>query len=307
MMKTNKELISIIVPVYNVEKELNRCVDSLLEQTYKNIEIILVDDGSTDSCPQICDDYLEKDSRIRVIHKVNGGLSDARNVGLEKANGNYVMYVDSDDYLELDACERLYGAMEEQVDFVAGVIREVNGDKVIYQNHSNLEENKIYSSKEFIIKSIQANEWYAPAVLNLYKREFLISNNLFYKVGYNFEDQEMLPRLCLAANKIVYINYPFYNYIIREGSITTSVVSEKKRNDALCIWKEWFHRIGMLEDKELQRYMYGILIRYYQHTSRKHQVKGWKIEGMDFLFAMRYALNMRERVKVLLFSIISIL
>ena len=117
-MKSENQLISVVVPIYNVEKELERCVESLLKQTYTNLEIILVDDGSTDRCPQICDEYLNEDGRVLVIHKKNGGLSDARNEGLIKASGKYVMFVDSDDYLGLDACEKLCEAMQEDIDFV---------------------------------------------------------------------------------------------------------------------------------------------------------------------------------------------
>ena len=100
-------LISVIVPIYNVEKYLDRCVDSIINQTYKNLEIILVDDGSPDNCPQMCDDYAKKDSRIKVVHKENGGLSDARNVGMEVATGEYVSFIDSDDYISLDFYETL--------------------------------------------------------------------------------------------------------------------------------------------------------------------------------------------------------
>ena len=92
-------LISVIVPIYNVEKYLARCVDSIVNQTYKNLEIILVDDGSPDLCPQMCDDYAEKDSRIKVVHKKNGGLSDARNAGMAVSTGEYISFIDSDDYV----------------------------------------------------------------------------------------------------------------------------------------------------------------------------------------------------------------
>ena len=100
-------LISVIVPIYNVEKYLDRCVGSIINQTYKNLEIILVDDGSPDNCPQMCDDYAKKDSRIKVVHKENGGLSDARNAGMKVATGEYVSFIDSDDYISLDFYETL--------------------------------------------------------------------------------------------------------------------------------------------------------------------------------------------------------
>ena len=104
-------LLSVIVPIYNVEDYLNRCVDSIINQTYKNLEIILVDDGSPDNCPQMCDDYAKKDSRIRVVHKENGGLSDARNAGMKVATGEYVSFIDSDDYISLDFYETLFQTM----------------------------------------------------------------------------------------------------------------------------------------------------------------------------------------------------
>lgn len=108
-----EKLISIIVPVYNVEKYLKECIDSVISQTYKNLEIILVDDGSTDKSGEICDEYSKKDSRIKVIHKENGGLSDARNVALDIAKGEYIGFVDSDDYVEKDMFETLYKLAEE--------------------------------------------------------------------------------------------------------------------------------------------------------------------------------------------------
>ena len=105
---SNEPLISVIIPVYKVEKYLNKCVDSVLNQTYKNLEIILVDDGSPDKCPEICDEYAKKDDRIKIIHKQNGGLSDARNVGIEKSTGEYITFIDSDDYVDSNYIEQLY-------------------------------------------------------------------------------------------------------------------------------------------------------------------------------------------------------
>lgn len=113
--------ISIVVPVYKVEKELDRCMQSLLKQTYQNIEILLVDDGSPDHCPEMCDAYGIRDPRVKVIHKKNGGLSEARNAGLQQAEGDYILYVDSDDYIDLDSCERFLQVIEgKDVDIVAG-------------------------------------------------------------------------------------------------------------------------------------------------------------------------------------------
>lgn len=294
--------ISVIVPVYKVEKELSRCVQSILQQSYHNIEIILVDDGSPDHCPEMCDGYAAEDRRVHVIHKVNGGLSDARNAGLRKASGKYVMYVDSDDYIEKDACERLLSGMQSGVDFVVGALKEIRGNKISFQKHTNLMEGIVYSARTFVIESIKNNEWYAPACLNLYDRMFLINNRLFYKVGYYFEDIEMLPRLFLAAKKVVYINYPFYNYVIRENSIMTSGFTEEKKSIGIAIYSEWMETLDKVQDKEYQRYLYGILTRYYMTNARQMDICGWKVKKLDFAFAWKHALNGRERLKIMLFN-----
>ena len=140
--------VSIVVPIYNVEKYLEQCIDSIINQTLKDIEIILVDDGSPDNCPQICDDYAKKDSRIKVVHKKNGGLSSARNAGIEVATGDYIGFVDSDDYIELDMYEKMYSiAIENNVDFVmSDYYRVSDGGKVIAtldMDEGIYEKNKI--------------------------------------------------------------------------------------------------------------------------------------------------------------------
>ncbi len=294
--------ISIVVPVYKVEKDLDRCVKSIINQTYRDLEIILVDDESPDHCPEMCDAYAKQDNRIKVIHKKNGGLSEARNVGLKEANGEYIMYIDSDDYIQVDSCEKLLEGMNSDVDLVVGAIKEIRKDSIIYQRHTNLFPGRIYSSREYVIKSIDKNEWYAPAVLNLYKREFLIDNNLFFKVGLYYEDVEMLPRLFLSAKNVVYIDYPFYNYVIRENSIMTSDITDEKKNMTIEIYNGWMKIISKVEDEEYQRKLYGVLLRYYMASVRQKGIIGWKVDGMNVRFAWKYALNRREKLKILLFN-----
>ena len=112
-------LVSIVLPIYNVEKYLDRCIESVVRQTYKKIEIILVDDGSPDSCPQKCDDWAKRDGRIKVVHKKNAGLGYARNTGIENATGEYICFFDSDDYIALDTIEKAYNlATKEESDMV---------------------------------------------------------------------------------------------------------------------------------------------------------------------------------------------
>ena len=294
--------ISIIVPIYNVEKYLKRCVKSLILQTYKNIEILLVDDGSKDSSGSMADEFSKMDKRIRTLHKENGGLSDARNYGLIASTGEYILYVDSDDYIEKDACEKLIAKMHSDVDFVAGGYKEIKGEIITEKRHSNIVEGKRYTAKDFTILAIDKNEWYAPAWLNLYRKDFLLKNDLFYKEGRLFEDHQMLPRLFLAAKSIIYVDYPFYNYIIRDNSIMTSGNIMKKMEMSFLNYNEWMKLFELVIDKQYQRKLYGIAVRYYLTSCRSLQVTGWNIQKMDFKFALKYALNSKERIKVLIFN-----
>lgn len=294
--------ISIVVPIYNVERDLKRCVESLINQTHRNIEIILVDDGSTDSCPEICDKYATIDSRVKVIHKTNGGLSDARNSGLREAIGEFILFVDSDDYIELDSCEFFLNSYDGKSDFIVGVAKQVNGKKIKLMCHRGLENGSTYNSKDFIINSIQHNEWYAPAWLNLYKREFLLKNNLEYKKGIYFEDIEMLPRLFIAANLIQYIDFAFYNYIIRENSIMTSSKNGSYIKDSLWIYKNWLDIFRKIDDDELKKYLNGVLVKHYLSNCRAWKVNSWEIKGLDFDFSIKNSLNLKEKIKVYLFN-----
>lgn len=301
---TNGAMVSIIVPVYRVEREIERCIKSLINQTYQNIQILLIDDGSPDKCPEICDDFALHYENIKCYHKKNGGLSDARNMGLINAEGKYILFVDSDDYLELDACEKLIDVIENSdVDFVVGALREIRGDKMSYQRHSNVLEKREYKIKEFIIKSIIANEWYAPAVLNLYKRDFLIDNNLFFVKDRIYEDIEMLPRVYLAAKKVAYLDYAFYNYILRDNSIMTSSKDERKIKSSIENYSSWKEQFDLVEDKELRSVLYGALLKYYLKSSRAMKIYKWEIKDVDFRFAIKYGLNIKEKIKIFCFSV----
>ncbi|MEB3518021.1 glycosyltransferase family 2 protein [Bifidobacterium breve] len=302
MTYSRNELISVIVPIYNVEREIDRCIQSILKQTYHQLEIILVDDGSPDQCPQKCDQYAHDDSRVKVIHKKNGGLSDARNAGLRIATGEYVLYVDSDDYLELDACERLLKSMSEDVDIVVGECREVEGNEVSYQRHTNLSPEKIYSAEEYMIQSIDRNEWFHPAWLNLYRRNFLIINNLFFIKDLYFEDMEMTMRLWLASPRMTYLNYPFYVYVKRGGSIMTAGNKKKKIKDVIRIFTSWMSEIDSLPDSVLKSQLYRDTSRKYIAFAIRLGIDEWRVAGIDFPFALKYSKGFIEKFKIIFFA-----
>lgn len=297
--------ISIVVPVYKVEEYLPRCVESLVNQTYKNLQIILVDDGSTDNCPKLCDDYAKKDSRIEVIHRENGGLSAARNSGVMIATGDYLLFVDSDDFIELDSCERFINVLKNQkddIDLIVGVAKEIRENKTTFQKHTNLKENHIYTPSEFIQKSIKSNEWYAPAWLNLYNTKWFKKNNFKYAEGLYFEDLEIQPKIFLNANKILYLDYPFYNYLIRENSIMTTSFSDKKRRDCFFIIEEWFSIFSDIKDKKLQKYLFYWLSHCYLHMANHGKITLDKFpNGINTKFLFHHCGNLKGLLKTIYF------
>lgn len=299
----SKPIISVVVPVYNVEHELSCCVDSILVQSYANIEVILVDDGSTDGCPSLCDAYEKKDSRVRVIHKSNGGLSSARNAGLNCATGEWVLYVDSDDYILNDSCERLLAVgTKYDCDIVsADAVREFNGGQE-YMVHDSLADGECYPSRDFIIKSVKPCEWYAPAWLNLYNRSFLIENNLFFVEGLLHEDMEMQPRVFLAAKTVAYCAYPFYRYVDRASSIMNASKFDERVTAMEWIYSNWKSKFEAIEDKELASALNGHLAKCYLHSCCE---LGFVLDvlGVDRFFLIRNSLNVKEFIKAVIFAV----
>ena len=212
--------ISVIVPIYNVEKYLNRCLDSIINQTYKNLEIILVDDGSPDNCGKICDEYAKKDNRIKVIHKENGGLSSARNAGLDIATGDYIGFVDSDDWIELDMYEYLLNIC---VKYNSDISRcgFVYNDEDCYKD----ENIRIVEYENALIDFINGHIEEGIVCNKLYKKN--IFKNLRFKENIIFEDVLMNYYVFKLGVKIVVSRCSKYHYFRRVDSITGPIVSEK--------------------------------------------------------------------------------
>lgn len=229
-------LISIIVPVYRVEPFIDRCIKSLTAQTYKNIEIILVDDGSPDKCGDICDKYAQEDSRIIVVHKKNGGLSSARNTGLDIFKGEYVMFVDSDDWVEPNFCETaLQLALNNNVDCVAFGYYEYQHNKNRISFHTC--RPRIIDAEEAIIHLIRIDEILFNLAWNkiYHKRLF---DNLRYPVGRLYEDQGTTYLAIIRAERIYISEIVLYNYDRRDDSITGSKNYPRFINDKFDSWSE---------------------------------------------------------------------
>lgn len=223
-------LISVIVPIYNVEDYLDRCVDSIINQTYKNLEIILVDDGSPDNCPQMCDDYAKKDSRIKVVHKENGGLSDARNAGMKVATGEYVSFIDSDDYISLDFYEILLQTMiDNDSDIVeCGVVKFYENGK--FDEYSDDQMIKNFNTVDGLEGLINENSFHQYVWNKLYKSS--VALDIPYAVGKLNEDEFWTYQIFGKAKKVTRINKTMYYYFQRGSSIMGNGYNIK-RLDAL--------------------------------------------------------------------------
>ena len=271
----NKQpLVSIIIPIFKVEQYLRPCVDSVINQTYKNLEIILVDDGSPDKCPEICDDYATKDQRIKVIHKRNGGLSDARNSGIEMANGNYLSFVDSDDIIHNQMIEMLMKPLLEDVDLKISACQLVRFSEDIIIPYCEVIHFSTIDYNEFLTKPL-----YMVAVGKVYKKNLF--NDIKYPIGRVHEDEFTTYKICYLAKKIAYTESQFYFYRQREGSIMTTMTINRfvDIHDALKGQVDFF-----LEHHENQMY-YQFLIRYVlAYNNRKHLKK--TLEGSKNILAL---------------------
>lgn len=238
-------LVTIIIPIYKVEHYLQRCIDSVIGQTYTNLEIILVDDGSPDCCPQICDEYASKDSRIIVIHKKNGGLSDARNEGTSHASGAFVYYLDSDDELPSDAIENMinYTKNNTNIEIVVG--------KMLCPQNKSLYKKQLYSSDYIIKNNIdfrkcfckKDNAFPVNACNKLISLNFIKKNNLYFEKGIIHEDELWMFIVSKVAANVICINKITYIRHLNPNSITTATPINKKNYSWGIILKKIFSEI----------------------------------------------------------------
>ena len=229
---------SIILPCYNVEKYIRACIDSILQQTYKDFEVILVDDGARDSTPQICDEYAEKDTRVRTIHKPNGGQADARNIGLEAAQGDYICYVDSDDFLAND------NVLQLLADKTDG-----NPDIVHYKFQEWFESDghiapcrfdyriptKGRSVADIYCDLIDKDAYYNSKII---RRGLLMENEIRFEKGIVGEDNEWYYHVVMVAKSLALVDEPLYIYRRRQGS-TTTAITRKNLVDQLHVLDKW--------------------------------------------------------------------
>lgn len=208
--------ISVIVPIYKVEDYLKRCVDSILNQTYKNLEVILVDDGSPDTCPALCDQYVSTDTRVKVIHKENGGLSDARNAGVKVSTGEYIIFIDSDDFIDSNMIELMYHqAKQKNADMVVMTHRyegKPETESFSYRTSMQIESLSGVEALRLMLSRIGWTAWG-----KLIKRKIALQFD-FIK-GKLYEDMDYIPKVTLASSTVVVMLSGLYHYVIRNDSI----------------------------------------------------------------------------------------
>jgi glycosyltransferase involved in cell wall biosynthesis len=307
-------MISVIVPVYNVENYIRKCVDSICNQTYKDLEIILVDDGSTDKSGKICDECKAKDNRIKVIHKENSGPSEARNMGLDIAKGEYISFIDSDDYICADMLEILLDSLNRTSSDIAMCdFACVYDGNEVQQSHDGKVVEKVYENDKMFDLLWDDNVRIVIQCNKLYMKK--IFEKLRFPVGKINEDTYIAHRQMENCKRLVYVDKKLYYYRQHGGSIM-SIVTEKRVNDTI---DAYYDRINFFIGKDLQAYAERTkksliddllyfsekqyvskdckIIKYINNRYRKLYLKYWKLlkEKKYLLFFIDYRLYMRYK------------
>lgn len=295
----NNEKVSIIVPMYKVEKYLKECIESIINQTYKNLEIILVDDGSPDNSGKIADEYTKKDSRIKVIHKENGGLSDARNAGMDVATGSYIMFTDSDDFLTANACEILINKIKkEDADYVIGNYINCNEDGTLWEkeifNKEKYKEFRLsikdYTDSFFIMNSSVCNK--------MFKTEFIRKLNLKFVKGLPAEDAIFTTYCFIKSSKVYYV--PDIVYVYRQRNAGTSISMNctlKYFNGISKAYKIIYDNFKENNELEFYRFFYAKSMTYMLYKFIDSQLLEEE-EKIEILAEMRWFYKLSKELNV---------
>lgn len=277
MVKTNMKL-SVIIPIYNTEKYLRECIDSVLLQIVEDMEIILIDDGSTDNSFTICDEYAHKYNFIRVVHKRNEGVAIARNTGIKMSQGEYILFLDSDDMLSPKILEKVEKDIETKLDLYSYQIQKITSDKEIINNayyQKNMEEGK-YSAKEFIKKYSKQYDGYLPWMTqNVYKRSIIVDNNIAYPSGVTVaEDMDFFMQFAKYFSTVSFYYDNIVLYRVNRGGSAMTRMEPRAVEDVMKITSKYFldkstitpklfanayaanvWKISLIEDKETRKYL----------------------------------------------------
>lgn len=284
--------ISVIVPIYKVEKFLNKCVDSILAQSFSDFELWLVDDGSPDDCGKICDQYAQGDNRVKVIHKKNGGLSDARNAALDVMQGEYVFFVDSDDWIDKDTLESMYVALQRTgAQIATGNMVSVYEDGSEKELYSPTNEEKVLKGEELLTTLLRPN-----ACNRLYKAELF--QDLRYPVGRLYEDVFVYHKILDQIDSMVLIGKNTYYYLVRNGSIMNSEYNIHFTDivDALYDRAKWLDSIGKEKlGNETRLFIYSQVAVAYAHLNKNNCDHLKRLDEIKVLYDESYEKLMKSR------------
>ncbi|MBQ8038354.1 MAG: glycosyltransferase family 2 protein [Lachnospiraceae bacterium] len=305
----NNLFVSVIVPIYKVEEYLEECVRSILNQTYQNFELILVDDASPDNCGKLCDAYAAENPKVKVIHKENGGLSSARNAGVEIARGEYIAFIDSDDYVRECYLEELVKlAQQHSADLVC--CHFLKAEKFCKWNDS--EDLTIYRGEEVIDHRFVNDVVMTVAWNKLYHRKFFEEYGLRYPYGKIHEDNFLTPQILYRTNCMVITGKSLYFYRVRDNSIVTSAFSEKRLDklEAVEYNLKFYREINKpnLYAKELEGYLRGLMsfyvlmhdTDYEKYRNRMSELRG-KLKKTFLEHMVSRRIKLKLKVKVILF------
>ncbi len=304
--------ISIIVPVYNVEKYLKEALESIINQTYKNLEILLVDDGSKDSSGIICDEYAKKDNRVKVFHQENKGLSGARNTALNNATGKYIMFIDSDDTFELNACEKMYNAIEKfNADYVIGNYIYIDEDGTKWSKAVFSEEKydefrlsiKDYDKSFYIMNSGVWNK--------IFRKTFLDSLQIKFEEGLPAEDAIFTTYCFIKSTKVYYIPSIVYNYRQRKSDSISVELTHSYFSGINKAYKIIYNNFKNNNELEYYRYFYAksmnyILYKFIDSTKIKKEEKIEIINEMKWFYELGFEIKVPTILKPIKYIIESI-
>lgn len=266
---------SIIVPVYNVEKYLDKCLNSILSNTYKNYEVIIVNDGTKDNSEQIINKYINKYKNIKYIKQKNKGLSSARNEGVKKAIGDYLLFIDGDDYIESDMLDVLDKNLKDKPDLLRYQLREVYNDKIVDYNEEEFDTTNGINAFEKITRY----KYIEPSTIYVYKSSFYKKNKFKFKEGIYHEDFALVPIIISKAKTVKSISYIGYNYLQREGSIISNNDNEKiikKMNDIITSYEEAIKILNKIDNSDIIKHFYANSLIEKYNTLNKETKKIYK-------------------------------
>ena len=304
--------ISIIVPVYNVENYLKDALESIINQTYKNLEILVVDDGSKDSSGKICDEYAEKNNRVKVFHQENKGLSGARNTALKNATGKYIMFIDSDDIFELDACEKMYNAIEKnKADFVIGNYIYIDDDGTKWDKPVFSKEK--YNEFKLSIKDYEKSFYIMNSGVwnKIFRKSFLDDLQIEFEEGLPAEDAIFTTYCFIKSSNVCYIPSIVYNYRQRKSDSISVELTHEYFSGINKAYNIIYNNFKTKNELEYYRYFYAksmnyILYKFIDSTKLKKEEKIEIINEMKWFYELGFEINVPTILKPIKYIIESI-